>query len=121
MLPRRLNNGVGYASTGAMSNRVSVLQRSQARDATTGEFLTTHELVATVWAKIDMLATKYIERPEQVTTEATHKVTIRYMSGITTANLIQFDNRVFNIEAVFDPDERKRELHLMCYERNDGK
>jgi SPP1 family predicted phage head-tail adaptor len=118
MLPRRVSNNSGYTSTGAMQHRVTLVQASSSRTAT-GEFVQTHEVVATVWAAIQMLAQKYTEKQQQVITEATHKVTIRYMAGVTTEMLVQLsDGRIWNIEAAIDPDERGVELQLFCYERN---
>jgi SPP1 family predicted phage head-tail adaptor len=37
---------------------------------------------------------------------------------VTSAMQIQYDGRVFNIEAVFDPTEMKRFLIIFCYERD---
>jgi SPP1 family predicted phage head-tail adaptor len=117
MLPRRLSNNVSYVSAGSMTERVALLTASQSKDAD-GEFVQAHELVATVWGRVDALTSKYIEKPESVTTEATHKVTIRWMPGITSANLVQLsDGRIFDIQAALDPDERKVNLALYCYER----
>jgi SPP1 family predicted phage head-tail adaptor len=117
MLPRVLSNNSGYASTGSLNNQVTLLKASSSRTPT-GEFVQSHEVVSVVWASIQMLAAKYTEKPQQVVTEATHKVTIRYMPGITTANLVKtLDARIWNIESVFDPDERRVELQLFCYER----
>jgi SPP1 family predicted phage head-tail adaptor len=118
MLPRRLSNNSGYTSTGAMQHRVTLVQASTSRTAT-GEFVQSHEAVVTVWAAIQMLAQKYTEKEQKVITEATHKVTIRYMAGVTTEMLVQLaDGRIWNIKAAVDPDERGVEIHLFCYERN---
>jgi SPP1 family predicted phage head-tail adaptor len=118
MLPRRLSNNVAYASAGSMTERVTLVQLSESRTAT-GAIVNTHEPVATVWARIDALTSKYTEKTEEVITEATHRVSIRWMSGITSANLVALsDGRVWNIQAALDPDERRVQLDLYCYERN---
>ncbi len=116
MLPRRLSN-YSYASAGSLNQRVTLVQLSESRTAT-GAIVNKQEPVATVWARIDALTSKYTEKPEEVVAESTHRVTIRYMPGITTANLVQLsDGRLWNIQAVFDPDESKANLQLYCYER----
>ena len=117
MLPRRLSNNVAYAPAGSLNQRITLVQLSESRSAT-GAVVSTHEPVATVWARIGALTSKYTEKSEAVITEATHRVTIRYISGVTTANLVQIsDGRLWEIQAVLDPDERHVELQLFCYER----
>jgi SPP1 family predicted phage head-tail adaptor len=116
MLPRRLN-GTAYTGTGSLNARVTLLKKSDARDAN-GEDVQSHEAVATVWAKVEPLVYKYTEKQERVVTESTHKITIRFVQGITADNLVQLaDGTVMNIEAVNDPDQKRTELWLMCYAR----
>lgn len=121
MLPRRLSMNLGYTPTGAMQHRV-VLSKPSSQRSATGEFVQRYEPFATCWASVQALAAKYTEKPQQVVSESTHKVTMRYISGVTTAMTVTLtDGRIWNIEAVFDPDERHVELQLFCYERNDGR
>lgn len=118
MLPRRLSTNLSYTPTGALQHRVTLSKPSAQRTAS-GEFVQQYESFATCWASIQMLAAKYTEKTQQVVTEATHKITIRYIPGVTSAMTVQLsDGRVWNIEAVSDPDERHVELQLFCYERN---
>lgn len=117
MLPRPINSA-SYAAAGSMNQRVTLVQLSESRTET-GAIVNTAEPVATVWARIEPLTSKYTEKTETVLTEATHKVTIHYLSGITTANLVELsDGRVWMIQAVLDPDERRAELQLYCYSRD---
>jgi SPP1 family predicted phage head-tail adaptor len=117
MLPRRLNTGTAYVPTGSMNTRVSLLKPSQAKDAN-GDFVQKEELVCVVWAKVEAITQKYTDRPELTVTEATHLVTIRFMAGITSKNLVGFaDGRVWNIESAVDPDEKQVNLKLYCFER----
>lgn len=119
MLPRRLSNGVGYTNVGALQHQVYILQRNTRRDAN-GDFLPP-VVFATCWARVQALTDKYTEKAQQVVTEATHRVTVRYIPGLDTSMQVQFNGRIFNIAAILDPDERQVELWLMCYERNSGK
>lgn len=118
MLPRRLSSGISPTPRGAMNNRIQLMRANSQRD-TNGEFLP-DVVFAECWASISKLASKYTEKSEIVTTEATHKIVISYRPGVTTVLKILFQGRLFLLEAVFDPDEHKNELWLFAYERNDG-
>ena len=118
MLPRRLSSGISPTPRGAMSHRIQLLRANTQRDGN-GEFLP-DVVFAQCWASITKLASKYTEKSELVVSEATHKIVIPYRAGVSTSMKVLFQNRIFLLEAVFDPDERKNELWLFAYERNDG-
>jgi SPP1 family predicted phage head-tail adaptor len=113
MLPRRLSNNASYAPTGALSKQISILKVSPTRNS---DGTTTFFVFDTVWGFVQTLNEKYVEKAQQVVEESTHRITIRYYPGITEQNRIQVDTRVFNIEAVIDPDDRQFELQLFCWE-----
>jgi SPP1 family predicted phage head-tail adaptor len=46
----------------------------------------------------------------------THKITMRYIKNLTTANIGIFEGRRFRFTAVINPDERKRELQIIAVE-----
>lgn len=52
---------------------------------------------------------------QQVQSEVTHKVTIRFRPGVTADMRVIHNGKVFNIVAPL-PDNRGRELVLMCRE-----
>lgn len=119
MLPRRLSTGTAYAPTGSLNQQITLLERSTQRDAL-GNFIDPGTF-ATCWARIEPLASKYTQDQQQIVTEATHRITIRYIPNVTTALTIQLSSgAIWNIESVLDPDGRQFELWLMAYERNDG-
>jgi SPP1 family predicted phage head-tail adaptor len=110
---------MSYTPIGAFSVLINLMQRNSLRD-TNGEFLP-DVVFAQCWAAIRAITQKYTEKQQQVITEATHKVIIHYLAGVTSALKVQLpDGRIWNIEAAADPDERQVELNLYCYERNDG-
>ena len=110
---------MSYTPIGAFSTLINIMQKNSQRDAN-GEFLA-DVVFAQTWAAIRAMTQKYTEKQQQVVTEATNKVTIPYISGVTSAMKVQLpDGRIWNIEAVSDPDERQVELNLYCYARNDG-
>jgi len=74
--------------------------------------------VASSWAAIRALAGQELYKAQQIVEEVTHLVTVPYQLGLTESMLVKLDNRIFQIKAIQDPDERKVELRLLCVERN---
>jgi SPP1 family predicted phage head-tail adaptor len=48
--------------------------------------------------------------------ELRHKITMRYLRGITTAHVGVFGGRRFRFVAVINPEERNRELQIVAVE-----
>jgi SPP1 family predicted phage head-tail adaptor len=48
--------------------------------------------------------------------EVTHKVTLRYVKGVTPKMRIKYDGRTFEITSVINIEEANRVLELMCKE-----
>lgn len=100
---------------GKLRHRVT-LQELVKTDDGYGGIVETWQDVATVWAAIEPLRGNERYTAQQVQSELTHKVTIRYRAGIKPQMRILYGNRVFDIEAVIDVDERHRWLELLCSE-----
>lgn len=110
---------MSYTPVGAFTTLIQLMDKNSLRDSN-GEFLA-DVLFAECWASIRAISQKYTEKQQQVVTEATHKVIIHYIPGVTSEMKVKLpDGRIWNIEDVADPDERQVELNLYCYERNDG-
>lgn len=89
-----------------------------------------------VFAKIEALwsTTQARRHQQQVDSELTHRITIRYLPKLKSSMFIlyadpDFDptgtetwqqGRRFDIDSVNDPDEKKVELQILAIERNDG-
>lgn len=71
----------------------------------------------TVYAEIDPPKGREFFASGQTQSEITTRVRIRYLSGVTPAKRVKFGSRFFDISSVINPDERNRELILMCVER----
>ena len=71
---------------------------------------------ATVWARIEPLSGRERLAAQRIEDTVTHRVTIRYRSGVSARQRIAFGVRVFNIRAVLDVDERNEWLELLCEE-----
>ncbi len=70
---------------------------------------------------------------QQVISEVTHRIIIRYMAGLRSRMFILYNDpdskddngvlvpRRFDIDRIFDIDEHKVELWIMAVERNEGR
>lgn len=84
-----------------------------------GSFTQTPPLtLATVRAAIERAGARQLERVTSgtVLAQATHVVTIPYVVGVTTKTSVIFGSRTFHVTDVANPDERNRELQLICIE-----
>jgi SPP1 family predicted phage head-tail adaptor len=104
---------------GNLRTKITILQASARRDGK-GEFLAPSE-IAVCWAEIAPISNMYADKQQQTVTEATWKIVIRYIDGITSGMIVQENGKTYNIEAVVDPDRKRQMLYLMCYLRNDGR
>jgi len=74
-----------------------------------------------VSASVDPVTGKEPFLAQEHLSVVSHKVRIRYRSGITAAMRVLFGTRVFDIKAVLNWGERNRELLLLCEEgQNNG-
>jgi SPP1 family predicted phage head-tail adaptor len=73
---------------------------------------------ATSWAKITALQGRELYKAQEVVQEVTHMITIPFLAGLEENMTVSFDSRIFVIQAIQDPDERRVELRLLCVERN---
>lgn len=83
--------------------------------------------IQSLWAN-----TQARKLPQQVVTETTHKIIIRYRPGLRSRMFILYNDpdskddsgnlvpRRFDIDSINDPDEHKQELQILAIERNDG-
>ncbi|QQK75091.1 phage head closure protein [Salicibibacter cibarius] len=80
------------------------------------EFVSYHKC----WARVHPLSGSEKFAAQQIESELTHRVEIRYFPGIRPQQVIKYGSRTFEIEAVIDLDEQHREMHLDCVEVGDG-
>lgn len=69
-----------------------------------------------IWASINPLSGRELFVAMQIQSMVSHKIKIRYRSGITNKHRVEYKGRVYNILAVIDKQERHKELELMCEE-----
>lgn len=68
------------------------------------------------WAAIEPLQGRELFIAQQVSAEVNTRIRFRYLAGVTPRMRFLFDSREFDIKAVLNPLERKRETELLCKE-----
>jgi SPP1 family predicted phage head-tail adaptor len=83
-----------------------------------GGFTQAWATVGAPWASIAPATARDLERlvAGTVQSTATHVITIDYLRGVTTAGRVIFNDRIFSITGVVNPEERNAELILTCEE-----
>lgn len=82
-----------------------------------GEVIERWNEFAKVWAEISPLRGREYWASKQTTSEITGKIRIRYLVDITSKMRVKFGERIFDIEAVLNTDERKIETILLVSEK----
>lgn len=100
---------------GELRHRVN-LQSSSASQNDYGEQTESWTTYTTVWAAIKTLSGRELEHAQQISAEATHRVTARYNSSVTEENRVIFGSRTFEVVSINNPEERNEYLILLCKE-----
>lgn len=103
------------SQTAKMDRRVTIQQVTEASDGQGGQTETWAD-VATVWASINPMSDYEKFQAQQLQTNTTHKLTIRYRTGLTTKHRVLFGTRIFNIKGIVNPGEANFFLNLKCIE-----
>jgi SPP1 family predicted phage head-tail adaptor len=100
---------------GLLRRRVTLQQPEDTPDGA-GGFARNWADVAEVWA--DIRPAQGSEKLEglQLQWQVTHRVTLRYRAGVTTAMRLLESGRAFNIRAVMDRDEGHAVLDVLAEE-----
>ena len=107
-------------AAGKLNRRITIQSPSTTTDAF-GSPVATWTYVVTTWASIAAPTSKEVYAlGAGFTAQITHKIVIRYREGITSAMRIKYRSRIFQVQAVSDPNEDRVRLVLMCLERNEG-
>lgn len=75
--------------------------------------------VLTCWAAIETLTGRELWLARQVRADVTHRIRMRYRSGLEPRMEAVYQGRVFELLEVLDPDERRIELEILAKERVD--
>lgn len=91
-----------------------------------GQPLTTWVDVKPLWVEIRPLSVRELQAAQQVASEVSHEITLRWHPALSDPKAVAamrgvFGGRIFNIAGSCDPDERRRWLVLQATEGlNDG-
>jgi SPP1 family predicted phage head-tail adaptor len=104
--------GIGL---GRLRHRVTIQQQSSTQDGY-GEQVNTWNDLITVWASVEPLKGREHFAAQQVKTETTTRIKMRYRAGIVSKMRVAYGSKTYDIMSVIDLEERHIELHLMCME-----
>ena len=99
---------------GMLRHLITIQQRTT--DKNSYNELTDWQDFITVHASVGTLTGKEYFAAEQIQSEVTHKVIIRYAAGIKPSMRVKFGDRLFDIMYIVNFQERNIELTLMCSE-----
>jgi SPP1 family predicted phage head-tail adaptor len=101
--------------TGLLRHKICIQEKVTLRDSMGGEIVT-WEPFTYCWAQIEPLSGREYFAAKQAQASISHKMIMRYQSGIKPYHRIQWGERNFNIDAILNPEERNRELTIFCTE-----
>lgn len=100
---------------GRLDERVVVQQLTSSRNSI-GEAIETWSTFATRWASVSRISSREFLQNSQQQTEATHRVRMRYVSGMTHAMRLLWRGAVLEITSLLEKNNRS-EVELLCLER----
>ncbi len=100
---------------GKLRHRVEVQSRTLTQDSY-GDVLPTWTTQATRWAEVVPVSGREVHLAGRITSETTHTVRLRYLSGLDSKWRILWGTRVLEIESVINTDEINWEMVLACKE-----
>lgn len=101
---------------GRLMHRVVVCEDLESLDDATNEVVYTPTTVATRWAEIEPVAGNERTAAARVHADTTHKVRLRYFTGLTTKHWFLYGTRRLEILSVVDVGEGKSEHVCECRE-----
>lgn len=101
---------------GRLRHQITLQQPTKGRDARGGITETWVTFKANVWAGVEPIKGREYFESQQVNAEVSHRIVLRYLQGVNPRMRVLWGTRIFRIESVIDPEERHRELQLMCIE-----
>jgi len=77
---------------------------------------TSWEEVDTIWAAIEPISGTEFWAQQQIQSEITVKIRIRYRNDIAVGMKAEYNNKTYMIKYIIDNQESHKELWLMCSE-----
>ena len=102
---------------GVLNKRVILQTVTQSTDGG-GGFTDSWANTDTLWAGIEELTGSEGFEGQQTAASLSHRVTLRYRTGVTPQLRLLYGSRVFKINAVLNPGQRNELLELLCTEED---
>ena len=105
---------------GDLRKRIQLQQRSSSQDGF-GQQLTIWTTLFTSWAEIEPVSGAQLDRARSIYNETSHKVTMRWRAQLNDVRVvgsyrILYANRIFDVGASMNLEERNRTVVLLCSE-----
>ena len=103
-------------NAGSLNKRIEIQSKTSTADGL-GGYSDVWATTKTVWCAIWPLSASDVIEGMKTSAQVTHRVRIRYQSGITSAMRIKFGTRYFSIQGTpINPNEANEYLDLVCKE-----
>jgi SPP1 family predicted phage head-tail adaptor len=99
-----------------LKHRIALLQLSSDVDEA-GQPLETWHTLAHTWAFIQPLRGRELFAAQQSHSEVTTRITIRYRDDVDSSMIARYQGTDFEILYIIHTDYAKKELQMMCRER----
>jgi SPP1 family predicted phage head-tail adaptor len=106
-------------SPGDMWTKVTIQQATKSQNEV-GETVLTWSDFATVWASVESLSARETERFAETVGFMTHRIKVRYLSGLTGAMRISYRNRILEIGQIMERDRLWHQEIICTEKRSDG-
>lgn len=102
---------------GKLRHLVTINRYTPTTSAVTGEKLAGYTAATPqVWAEIVPLSGRELLNAQQIVTDSTHQIRMRYTANVSHRDQILFNGRTFEIDAMNNTDERNIELVMLAHE-----
>ncbi len=101
---------------GELRKQVVVQYVSDENQNTTGELEKTWATFATVWAAITPVSGGEFYAAGLTQASVTHRIEIRYLTGLTPKMRFLWGTRIFNIVLIRNLDERNDRMEMLAFE-----
>lgn len=100
---------------GKLRHRVTIQQVTETRSAT-GAVVEAWGDVADVWAAVEPLRGREFFASKEFQAQVDTRIRIRYYPGVIPKMRVLWGTRIYLVDSVINPEERDKELQLMCRE-----
>ena len=105
------------APPGERRHKIDIQQKSMVPDGQGCETTVWVAYLPQIWARVLSISGKQAMENMALQAKVSHQVNIRYQPGILPGQMrVVYNNRVFQIQNVLNPEERNIELNMLCIE-----